>query len=66
MKPEELTVIKNVAAAYRKLLKVSCTGCQYCMPCPNGVNISRNFQAYNDVYISGDDGQLVDRVQPFE
>jgi hypothetical protein len=27
------------------------------MPCPNGVNIPRNFQAYNDVYISGDEQQ---------
>jgi predicted aldo/keto reductase-like oxidoreductase len=57
MKPEELATIKKVADAYRKLLKVPCTGCQYCMPCPNGVNIPRNFQAYNDVYISGDEQQ---------
>jgi predicted aldo/keto reductase-like oxidoreductase len=57
MKPEELATIKKVAVAYRKLLKVPCTGCQYCMPCPNGVNIPRNFQAYNDLYISGDEQQ---------
>lgn len=57
MKTEELATIKSVADAYRKLLKVSCTGCQYCMPCLNGVNIPRNFQAYNDFYLSGDEQQ---------
>jgi uncharacterized protein len=57
MKPEELATIKNVADAYRKQLKVPCTGCQYCMPCLNGVNIPRNFQAYNEFYLSGDEQQ---------
>ena len=57
MNPNELALIKQVADAYRKLLKVSCTGCQYCMPCINGVNIPRNFQAYNELYLSGDEQQ---------
>ena len=57
LKPEELAVIKNVADTYRKLLKVPCTGCQYCMPCINGVNIPRNFQALNEFYLSGDEQQ---------
>ena len=34
MKRSELTVIKNVAESFRCLMKVPCTGCQYCMPCP--------------------------------
>jgi predicted aldo/keto reductase-like oxidoreductase len=54
MTPDELAVTKNVADAYRKLLKIPCTGCQYCMPCINGVNIPRSFQAYNDFYLSDD------------
>jgi predicted aldo/keto reductase-like oxidoreductase len=28
------------------------------MPCLNGVNIPRNFQAYNDFYLSGDEQQV--------
>ncbi len=57
MTPQEMDIIKNVAAAYNSLLKVPCTGCQYCMPCINGVNIPRNFQAYNEFYLSGDEQQ---------
>ncbi len=57
LKPDELLTIKNAADAYRRLLKVGCTGCQYCMPCINGVNIPRNFQAYNEFYLSGDEQQ---------
>ena len=44
MKTNELATIKNVAEAYRRLIKVPCTGCQYCMPCPAGVNIPEQFQ----------------------
>jgi uncharacterized protein len=55
MKPEELAVIKNVADSYRRLMKVPCTGCQYCMPCPSGVNIPRNFSLYNDYCMFGEE-----------
>jgi hypothetical protein len=46
---EELTLIVRARRAYRALLKVDCTGCAYCMPCPSGVNIPMNFSFYNDV-----------------
>jgi uncharacterized protein len=55
MKSSELTVIKNVAESFRSLMKVPCTGCQYCMPCPYGVNIPGNFRIYNDYYMFGDE-----------
>jgi uncharacterized protein len=44
---KELSMVNKVAAAYRRLMKVPCTGCGYCMPCPDGVNIPSNFNIYN-------------------
>jgi hypothetical protein len=55
MKPAELATIKNVAEAYRRLIKVPCTGCLYCMPCPSGVNIPANFGIYNDYCMFSDE-----------
>lgn len=49
--PAELSLFDQVQDAYRKMLKVDCTGCGYCMPCPNGVDIPRNFQLYNDTFL---------------
>jgi predicted aldo/keto reductase-like oxidoreductase len=48
---EELSVINNVAKCYKRLVKVPCTGCAYCMPCPNGVNIPANFNIYNQYHM---------------
>ena len=47
----ELSTISSVASSYRRLMKVPCTGCAYCMPCPNGVNIPGNFTVYNQYYM---------------
>jgi predicted aldo/keto reductase-like oxidoreductase len=55
MQPAELAVIQKVANAYRRLTKVPCTGCQYCMPCPQDVNIPRNFSIYNDFCMFGEE-----------
>jgi predicted aldo/keto reductase-like oxidoreductase len=38
----------------RKMQRVNCTACSYCMPCPEGVNIPRNFSLYNDHYMLND------------
>jgi len=51
---EELQLISRVAKKYRELMKVGCTGCGYCMPCPSGVNIPYCFQIYNSFSMFGD------------
>jgi uncharacterized protein len=47
----ELAVFDQVRAAYKKLLRIDCTGCGYCMKCPQGVNIPQAFSMYNDAYL---------------
>ena len=49
----ELATVAEASAAFRRLVKVGCTGCSYCMPCPSGVNIPMCFSLYNDYYIGG-------------
>jgi predicted aldo/keto reductase-like oxidoreductase len=52
---EELTLIERVRAAYEALCPIPCTDCQYCLPCPSGVNIPRVFEIYNDLIMYGDE-----------
>ena len=46
---EEEAVIANLAEIYRRKILVPCTACEYCMPCPVGVNIPQNFAILNNV-----------------
>jgi len=51
---EELQLIEEVKKQYGSLIKVDCTSCGYCQPCPSGVNIPFNFSLYNDAHIYDD------------
>ena len=48
MTADELKLIDDVRAAYVSRTKIGCTGCRYCMPCPNGVDIPGVFAAWNN------------------
>ena len=45
--------IEKVKAEIKKNVKVGCTGCGYCMPCPRGVDIPGTFRCYNAMYSEG-------------
>jgi predicted aldo/keto reductase-like oxidoreductase len=51
---DELELVNRVSQAYRRLSPVPCTGCRYCIPCPNGVEIPRIFELYNDAIMYDD------------
>ena len=48
---DELALFERVKGTYRKLMKVGCTGCAYCMPCPAGVDIPMCFGYYNSKHL---------------
>jgi predicted aldo/keto reductase-like oxidoreductase len=50
----ELGLIDRIRKTYLNAIPIPCTKCGYCLPCPNGVNIPRNFELYNDGYIHDD------------
>ena len=43
----ELARVERVHQKFSELAPIPCTNCQYCLPCPNGVNIPRVFAIYN-------------------
>jgi uncharacterized protein len=43
----ELALVERVRQVYKDLAPIPCTACEYCLPCPSGVNIPRNFGVYN-------------------
>lgn len=50
----ECNLISQVRDIFKSRMLVNCTKCNYCMPCPKGVNIPENFWAYNHESIFGD------------
>ena len=51
---EELELAKRAGEKYMEIMKVGCTGCSYCMPCPFGVNIPACFEIYNSYHMFDD------------
>ena len=50
---DEKAAYEKVIELFKATDKVPCTGCSYCMPCPQGVNIPACFASYNASYTHG-------------
>lgn len=46
-------MLQEVVSAINAKMKVGCTGCGYCMPCPKNVDIPGTFASYNRYYTEG-------------
>jgi predicted aldo/keto reductase-like oxidoreductase len=51
--PEDNALLQKVRRAINAKIKVPCTGCGYCQPCPFGVDIPGIFRCYNVHYTDG-------------
>jgi len=60
MGPKEEAMLQRVVQAINAKMKVGCTGCAYCMPCPKNVDIPGTFAAYNRCYSEGKRAALVE------
>lgn len=47
----ELDTIDTQLDKLKKMADLYCTGCGYCIPCPQGVNIPRIFELYNQARV---------------
>lgn len=48
LKKDDMKVISELRKAYSKYITIPCTNCEYCMPCPNSVDIPQNIRFLND------------------
>lgn len=54
LSPEDNRTISAIQKSYTQKLKIRCTSCKYCMPCPEGVNIAQCFDLYNRAFMLDD------------
>lgn len=63
MTEEDFALVEQVKREIERSVKVGCTGCSYCMPCPKGVDIPGTFRCYNAMYSEGKSSGRKDYLQ---
>ncbi len=59
---DELEMLRKAKSVFDEMTAVNCTGCEYCMPCPFGVEIPKVFAAYNNITTGG--RRVVKEIMP--
>lgn len=65
---DDKALLEQVASQLNSYPLVRCTGCQYCMPCPYGINIPAIFSFYNSnvnagSYVSSKEQEGYDKIR---
>ena len=60
---EEMDFLKEAAGLISNYPLVPCTSCQYCMPCPYGIDIPGIFKHYNDAVNEGNIAQSAEQKE---
>ncbi|CCQ34839.1 1-deoxy-D-xylulose-5-phosphate reductoisomerase protein [Halorhabdus tiamatea SARL4B] len=63
---DDHAAIEEARDRFEELMAVDCTGCNYCMPCPTGVEIPRNFDLYNRLETGGDPDAVVSTLEDMD
>lgn len=63
MTEDDMRLVEQVKEEIARRVKVGCTGCGYCMPCPKGVDIPGTFRCYNAMYSEGKSSGRRDYLQ---
>lgn len=61
MSEEEKKLLTDVRLAYEARVRIGCTGCEYCQPCPQEIKIPRLFGRYDNCAVFGGFEKLYER-----
>ncbi|MPN38531.1 hypothetical protein SDC9_186055 [bioreactor metagenome] len=61
----EKKIIEDLSKEFKSKIKVNCTGCKYCLPCPKGVQIPLCFELLNSSSMFNDIKKAKDMYNGF-